>query len=154
MADVSVTRQIAAPPDVVYALVTDLPRMGEWSPENEGGSWVGGATGAEVGAKFKGENANHGKSWSTVAKVTDADPHRTFGFDVTALGLLPISRWRFDISPTDSGCTVTESWTDRRPRWFRPIATKLSGVADRVEFTEGSMQQTLEQLATEAESTG
>ena len=36
---VSVTRDIAASPEKVWALVTDLPRMGEWSPENQGGTW-------------------------------------------------------------------------------------------------------------------
>jgi len=32
----AVTRDIAAPSEKVWALVTDLPRMGEWSPENAG----------------------------------------------------------------------------------------------------------------------
>ena len=34
---VSVVREVAASPEKVWALVTDLPRMGEWSPENQGG---------------------------------------------------------------------------------------------------------------------
>ena len=50
---VEVTKVIAATPERVYELVSDLPRMGEWSPENTGGSWIKGATGPAVGAKFK-----------------------------------------------------------------------------------------------------
>ena len=51
-ADVTVTRDITAAPEVLWNLISDLPRMGEWSPENTGGSWTGGATGATTGAKF------------------------------------------------------------------------------------------------------
>jgi len=57
---ISVTRDIAASPEAVWALVTDLERMGEWSPENQGGNWVAPATEAAVGAIFKGSNS-HGK---------------------------------------------------------------------------------------------
>ena len=35
--------EIHASPEAVYALVSDLPRMGEWSPENIGGEWQNGA---------------------------------------------------------------------------------------------------------------
>jgi polyketide cyclase/dehydrase/lipid transport protein len=31
--------EIHASPEAVYDLVSDLPRMGEWSPENIGGEW-------------------------------------------------------------------------------------------------------------------
>ncbi len=55
---ITVTRDIAAPPDAVFELVTDLTRMGEWSPENEGGDWTGDATGPALGATFSGKNRN------------------------------------------------------------------------------------------------
>ena len=47
---------IDAPPERVYDMVADLSRMGEWSPENQGGKWLRGATGASQGARFKGRN--------------------------------------------------------------------------------------------------
>jgi uncharacterized protein YndB with AHSA1/START domain len=34
---VSVSRDVSATPEEVWKLITDLPRMGEWSPENKGG---------------------------------------------------------------------------------------------------------------------
>jgi uncharacterized protein YndB with AHSA1/START domain len=53
MADVvSVERTIAASPDALWKMVSDVTRMGEWSPENTGGEWLKGATGPAVGAKF------------------------------------------------------------------------------------------------------
>ncbi|HBM56923.1 MAG TPA: SRPBCC family protein, partial [Acidimicrobiaceae bacterium] len=42
---VSVSREMAAPPEEVWALVSDLTRMGEWSPEAKGGRWAGGVDG-------------------------------------------------------------------------------------------------------------
>ena len=38
---VSVTREISATPEVLWAMIADLPRMGGWSPENTGGRWAG-----------------------------------------------------------------------------------------------------------------
>ncbi|MEY3619020.1 MAG: hypothetical protein RL726_1718, partial [Actinomycetota bacterium] len=63
--DVVVSKEIAASPEVVWEMVSDLTRMGEWSPENKGGEWIKGATGPAVGASFKGRNSNGKKSWST-----------------------------------------------------------------------------------------
>ena len=51
---VSVQREMVAEPEAVWALVSDLPNMGDWSPENDGGRWTGDATEAEVGAVFRG----------------------------------------------------------------------------------------------------
>ena len=31
--------EIQASPEAIYALVSDLPRMGEWSPECRGATW-------------------------------------------------------------------------------------------------------------------
>ena len=49
---VSVSVEIKAPVEKVWAMITDLPRMGEWSPENKGGEWMKGATTAAVGTSF------------------------------------------------------------------------------------------------------
>ena len=38
-AEVSV--HVAAPPEVVWATVSDVTRMGEWSPEATGATWKG-----------------------------------------------------------------------------------------------------------------
>jgi uncharacterized protein YndB with AHSA1/START domain len=150
-ADVSVSRDVAAPAETVWELVADLPRMGEWSPETEGGEWISGATGPVPGAKFKGSNRHEGKSWKTVARVVDADPGRRFSFMVKAAGL-PVAEWAYDIEATESGCRVTESWTDRRPGFFKPLAARATGVPDRAEHNRATMEQTLERLAAAAEA--
>ena len=147
--EVTASRDIAAPPEAVFAMVTDLPRMGEWSPENTGGHWKGGATSAAVGARFSGSNRNGWHRWTTTATVRELVPERTFSFDVTSMGL-SVANWRYDIEPTDTGCRVTESWTDMRPGWFASVARLATGVADRAAYTQTSMETTLEALGTAA----
>ena len=70
---ISRTTTVRATPQEAYALVSDLPRMGELSPENTGGRWLKGATGPAVGARFKGTNRNGVRRWSTTATVEVAD---------------------------------------------------------------------------------
>jgi hypothetical protein len=131
-------------------MVSDVTRMGEWSPENQGGEWLGGATGPQPGAKFKAKNRVGKRSWSTVATVVDAEPGRRFSFRVSA-GPVKVSDWSYTFEPTPSGCRVTESWTDLRPGWFKPIARLGTGVADRTTHNRIGMEQTLERLAEAAE---
>ena len=63
---------IAAAPEVVYAAVTDLARMGEWSPVNRGGEWVGPVAHAAVGATFVGRNRDPEGEWETLLTVVEA----------------------------------------------------------------------------------
>ena len=151
MADVEVTETVAAPAARVYELVSDLPRMGEWSPENTGGSWRRGATGPVAGAKFRGTNRSGWRWWMTTVTVTAADPGRRFAFDVDAAGV-PISTWEYDIAADGNGCTVTERWTDRRPGWMRVGSIPLMGVADRAGHNRRNMQATLRNLKAAAET--
>jgi uncharacterized protein YndB with AHSA1/START domain len=149
---VSVSREIAAPAEKVWAMVSDVTRMGEWSPENEGGRWLKGATGAEPGARFRGTNRNGKKKWDTQATVVDADPGRRFSFRVTAAGF-KVAEWIYVIEPTAAGCRVTESWVDERGRVARTLGKPVSGVADRAEHNRAGMEQTLDRLAAAAEGT-
>jgi uncharacterized protein YndB with AHSA1/START domain len=143
---VEVSRVIAASPERVYELVSDLPRMGEWSPENTGGRWVKGATRAAVGARFKGSNAKGRMRWSTNVTVTRAEPGREFAFDVTASGLA-VAAWGFTLEPVEGGTKVTQWWDDHR----NPVMAKLTGLAlrvpDRSSHNRAGMEQTLEALA-------
>ena len=84
-----------------------------------------------------------------MVKVTDSEPGRRFSFHVTAKGI-PVADWGFDIEPTDGGCRVTQSWTDRRPGFFKPIAHLATGVGDRASHNRAGMEQTLDRLAAAA----
>lgn len=147
---VSASTDVAASPDTVYALVSDLPRMGEWSPEATGGRWIGKKRGAEVGARFVGTNKGARRWWPTTTVVTDATPGRRFAFD-TLLGPINAAGWIYDIAPTDAGCTVTESWVDRRPGWLLVVGKHITGVDDRVAHTRTMLDTTLAKLKVTAE---
>jgi uncharacterized protein YndB with AHSA1/START domain len=148
---VSVSRDISAPPDAVWAMVSDVTRMGEWSPEAETATWLRGASGPEVGARFKGENRNGKKKWSTTGIVTAADPGRSFAFETKAAGMR-IAEWRYTFEPTANGCRVTETWTDQRGSIITTLGKQVSGVADRAAHNEAGMAQTLDRLKAAAEA--
>jgi uncharacterized protein YndB with AHSA1/START domain len=150
---VAVSHDIAAPPEQVWAMVADLTRMGEWSPETTGGSWRRGATGPTVGARFRGWNANGRHRWFTSTEVTRCEPGSCFEFEVSAVGLA-VARWQYAFEPTDSGCRVTETFTDTRGRIAKALGGPVSGVADRATHNRAGMEQTLANLAAAAESPG
>jgi hypothetical protein len=74
------TVHINASPEKGYEVVTDVRRMGEWSPECRRCEWLDGATGPTVGARFKGSNRNGIVRWSTKPRVLVADEGREFAF--------------------------------------------------------------------------
>ena len=161
MADtqVDVTRRIAAPASTIWRLVSDVTRMGEWSPETTAATWSKGASGPTLGARFSGKNRNGRKTWSTVCTVDQCEPDRTFGFAVAA-GPLKVAHWSYRIEPEIEGgqgraagpaCTVTETWIDQRGWLVRRLGKPLSGVADRASHNRAGMERTLERLAAAAE---
>ncbi|MGQ0623928.1 MAG: SRPBCC family protein [Sporichthyaceae bacterium] len=145
--------EIAASPESVYAMISDLTRMGEWSPENTGGKWIGKAEPGTVGAKFKGKNKNGKKTWSAAVVVTEASAPKRFAFS-TVVGPIKAADWSYEITPTATGCQVSESWVDRRPA---PLASPkvykaLTGVTDRSASAKAGIEATLANLKKAAES--
>jgi len=149
--EVSRSTVVHAPPQQVWALVSDLPGMGRFSPENRGGSWARGATGPAVGAVFRGRNASGRRRWATRAEVVVCEVGRSFAFDVSARGLA-VARWRYDVEPVEQGCRLTETWTDRRGALMRLIGRTVTGVGDRRSFAAESIEHTLERVRAAAES--
>ena len=149
MERVEVTRNIAAPPARLYGMVSDLPRMGEWSPENCGGKWRGGATGPEVGVRFAGKNRKGVLRWTTKCTVAVADPGNEFAFDVRSAGL-SVSRWGYRLKAVDGGTDVTEYWDDHRSKLMSKIAGWVMRVPDRAAYNRAGMEHTLERLAASA----
>jgi len=148
---VSVETDIAAAPETVWSMISDITRMGEWSPEAQAGIWKRGATSAAVGAQFTGQNANGKKSWTTNCEVTDCDPGAVFSFQVTAVGL-KIALWDYRIEPTETGCHVIETWTDQRGGLAKFAGKFASGVADREAHNRAGMVATLAALKAAAEA--
>ena len=137
----------------MFAALTDITRMGEWSPENHANEWKDGATEAEVGAVWVGHNRNGEFEWSTESRVSELEPDRRFYFECLAprFDNFHFASWGFDIEATDAGCTVTQHWQDLRPEHVRTVRSPVSGVTDRAAHNRAGMEATLEALASHLE---
>jgi uncharacterized protein YndB with AHSA1/START domain len=102
---------MAAPPERVWELVSDVTRIGEFSPETFEAEWLDGATGPEVGARFRGHVKRNGKGpiYWTACTVTACEPGREFAFGVGSPGK-PMNTWRYELRPAGIGTEVTESF--------------------------------------------
>lgn len=141
------TMHIQASPEKIYAMVTDVTRMGEWSPETRKAEWVGDATGPAVGAQFKGHNKLGIMRWSTTPTVKVADPGREFTFETGRPGKEQ-TRWTYRFAPKDGGTEVTESFEALRYGWFSKLTAKPERRAAKL---TGDIQQTLERIKQAAE---
>lgn len=148
-ASAEASTDIAAEPATVYALITDLPTLATLAEEATEMVWHRGDRVAP-GAVFKGRNQQGSKKWTTTCTVTDAEPGRAFAFDVKSFAI-PVAHWRYDITATDGGCTVTERTWDKRPGWFRTPAGIATGVRDRDTANAKHIKLTLQRLKERAE---
>jgi uncharacterized protein YndB with AHSA1/START domain len=132
------TIQIQAPPEKVYAMLSDVTRMGEWSPECVKAEWVGGATGPAVGAQFKGHNKlNWLVRWSSTPTVKVADPGKEFTFETGKPGKEQ-TRWTYRFASFEA---LTYSA-------FQKLTSKPE---KRTAKLTGDIQQTLERIKQAAE---
>jgi hypothetical protein len=140
---------VDAPPQVVYGVVSNVRRMGEWSPETTKCDWLEGATGPEVGARFKGANKRGLLTWSTKPTVVVADPGREFAFEVGT-----DTRWTYRFDADGGRTRLTESFEMLRDlRWYYALAERwLMRVKDRRADLERGMAVTLERIKRVVES--
>lgn len=113
---------VARRPDELYDLVSDVTRMGEWSPICRACWWDdsdGAPPGPRAGAWFTGRNETPERVWETRSQVAVAERGREFAFLVGAAWV----RWGYTFTEQDGGTLLTESWD------FLPAG--LVGFADR-----------------------
>jgi uncharacterized protein YndB with AHSA1/START domain len=150
----SVSVDVAASPDIVWSVVSDLSRMKEWSPECVAVHWKGadpGPAGPSVGSVFKGTNKIGLRRWSTKGTIVAADTNKELAFDISALGL-PVARWSYSIGPSDNGCRLTETFEDKRGAFVKFVGTLTTGVKDRMTHNDAGMRTTLERMKAAAEA--
>ncbi|ACU72458.1 conserved hypothetical protein [Catenulispora acidiphila DSM 44928] len=138
---------VDAPPERVWKLISDPTRYGEWSLENQGGTWK---SPPGPGAQFKGRNKRGLARWATTCTVTDYQAPSRFTFEVHESAM----RWGYILEPRDGGTTVTEF----AEQIGRPILSSRialgSGVAgrDRVAIRMANIDATLAAVKKAAES--
>jgi uncharacterized protein YndB with AHSA1/START domain len=147
----SVTVHIAAPPGLVWDLVSDVTRIGEYSPETFEAEWLDGATGPAVGTRFRGHVKRNGKgpTYWTVCKIVACEPGREFGFVVEAAGR-SVNTWRYRFEPSGTGTDVTESFELNDTPALRIYWTLLGWARGRT--NRNGMRTTLERIKAVAEA--
>jgi len=143
------TAIIPATPEVLWEIVCDVTRTPELSPEISACSWLDGATGPVVGARFSATNTVNGKSWKNTPVVTAAEPGRLFAFERTERFAGTVA-WRYVLEPVEGGGTrVTESYevTRRLSRLGWLVIERIYGCRDRRADLGRGMEQTLQRLA-------
>ena len=146
----SVTVRMAASPDVVWDLVSDVTRIGEFSPETFEARWTRGATGPEVGAHFKGHVKRNGIGpvYWTLCRVTECVRGRDFGF-VTVMNDMDLNHWRYQLREVAGGTEVTESFELANKGFLKLYWAILGRLRGRT--NERGMRQTLERIRAVAE---
>lgn len=151
--ELSAEATIQAPPDRVWALVTDFARLPEWSPElvrmvalKPGG--------LRVGQWYLGINRRKAVVWPTRSVVSALEPGRRIAWDTVSSG----ARWIWELTPDGPEGTATRV-VHRRPvpkrltilsKVFAPLA--LGGSEGHADELEASMASTVARLKAAAEA--
>jgi hypothetical protein len=151
----SMTMHVRAAPDRIYNLVSDVTRMGEWSPECYRCEWVDGAGGPVVGARFKARNRRKFARWSNKPTVVAATPGEEFAFSRRSPGAGEVI-WRFRMSPAGGGTALTESYevVSRANPLMIWLMLRLLGIRDREADLREAMTRTLDGIRVAGESSG
>ena len=146
-----VTVHMKASVDEVWALVSDVTRIGEFSPETFEARWSRGSTGPEVGAFFKGHVKRNGIGptyWSP-CRVTACVPNEVFEFSV-GNDDVTLNNWGFRLEPSGSGTTVTEYFRIEPNLAMRAYWTVFGPLRGRT--NRKGMRTTLERMKAVVES--
>jgi uncharacterized protein YndB with AHSA1/START domain len=151
MSSQHVSIDVASPPTVVYDLLADITRMPDWSPEVTSCAWLGGATQAQPGARFRGWSRKGWRRWSTLSTVSQAERPERFEWHVRFAGL-PVATWRYCfIANGGQGTTITETVIDQRGRILRQMSPVITGSRNRQARNDETMHVTLRRLKDAAE---
>ena len=143
----SVTVHMDAPRRAVWELVSDVTRIGEFSPETFEGEWLDGATGPAVGVRFRGHVKRNGRGpvyWSP-AFVTACVPDEEFAFSVGKPDGKPMIAWGYRLSDAPGGGTDVTEYFELAPRLPMKVYWALMGWSRGKTNREG-MRTTLERI--------
>ncbi|MFJ9347606.1 SRPBCC family protein [Streptomyces sp. NPDC101237] len=123
---VEVRTWIDAPPEKVWALVSDIALMPDMSEELRSVSWLDGATRPAVGARFVGRSEHEAfGTWQTTSQVIECEPGSVFAWAVENPAA-PSAVWRFRLRPENGGTELAQ--------WMQlgPGRSGLSAAIDRM----------------------
>ncbi|MGV0793096.1 SRPBCC family protein [Mycolicibacterium sp. XJ1819] len=141
--------EINAPVTKVWALVSDLSRMPQWSPQCRAMKVLGGPV--RQGSRTVNLNRRKFLFWPTTSRVTEFIPEEKIAFRVNENGTV----WSFELAPADGGTRLTQ--TRHAENGVKPISSVavnafMGGVPSFEEELVEGMNQTLERIKAAAES--
>ena len=136
---------VAASPQQVFDVVSDITRTGEWSPVCRRAEWVDPERTGE-GAQFLGHNDDGTKEWTTTSTVVSARPGEEFVWEVGKSYV----RWGYHLAPVEGGTELTHTW-EVLPALHRFFEDKYGEqaqevLARRTDSAHASIPRTLETI--------
>ena len=147
----SVERHVAAAPEEVYAVVSDVTATGELSGECRRAEWLPGSPQEPAaGARFRGHNKSRLARWNRVCEVVEAEPGRAFAFRTVPERFDPSRMdstvWRYDLDPEGDGTRVRHSY-EITMLPLRPFRALYGVLLPEHRDMRPSMRRTLDSLA-------
>jgi hypothetical protein len=141
---------IAADAGTLWDMVSDVTRMGEWSPECYRCRWLGRRRGPEPGALFVGFNRRGLARWATTNRVERAEPGRAFVFRTRETGV----RWGYELAPEGGGTRLTETrdLSGARHLLIRLTGPFVGGASRHADELRAGMRETLARIKAAAEA--
>lgn len=104
----SVAVTVDAGIDEVWDVLRDVTRVGEWSHECVGADWLGDATSAVPGARFRGRNRAGIIRWGRVCEIVSAKPHELVWRTVPTALYPDSTEWRISLDEVDDGTRISQ----------------------------------------------
>jgi hypothetical protein len=110
----------------VWRVIADVTRTGEWSHECRDVRWLGGATAAAPGVRFRGRNRSGWVNWSRTCEMMTVDrPHRIAWRTVVTFPFFDSTDWIISLEPADGGTRIRQTYeVTWCPRWWEWIAAR------------------------------
>ncbi len=105
---VEVSVDVAAEPDALWPLITDIELPARFSGELMGAKWIDPDVAPGLGARFVGRNQHpYVGEWETTSTVVASEPGRVFSWAVSDPDT-PAATWKFELTPAGEGTRLTQ----------------------------------------------
>lgn len=133
---------VEAPLDDVWQVVRDPTRVGEWSHECVDGAWVGTATDARPGARFRGRNRQGLVRWGRLCEVISADDHQIVWRTVPTRLYPDSTEWALRLSPVEGGTRIEQTFQVVKGTALEPLyAVMTPAHRDRTEALQRDLER-------------
>lgn len=142
---------VAASPERVWALVSDVRRMPDWSPQVDSTRLAGGFDSVALGTRFTNRNSDGELVWTTHAEVVRFEPQREIAFRVEENWVV----WSFTLTAVGGGVELVQR--REAPDGISELSLELTdgflgGVEAFTASMRAGMRLTLERIRADAES--